>query len=305
MKVFKSKMKQFIVMFLVLALGVGILVPTVPEAKAATNVKVTTQKELDEALKNSSVEKITIKNKSDLSLKIKKGTYNADIVIKAKKGKMLELDIAEGTEMSGMVTIKGKKGNVLLIADDKITVNANEAAFIHLNEEAKRTEAGTYISNDGTVVSFNKSKGKYVTGYYNNRGEFIKLGADEKCPYSEGGWIDLNGDYHPAGSVSHDAIGKFYVNWTNNFQRVSPYDGGSYDRYVMDEYGNILDEKGVIRFVDSFLYTIYAPDSGSSGYVSLYYSPKDKPDYFYYDEAGKLIGVYEETGTEKIWSYFD
>ncbi len=291
---FKSKMKLFIRIVIVFALCVGILAPAMAEARAATNVKVTTQKELDEALKNSSVEKITIKNKADLSLKIKKGIYNADIVIKAKKGKMLELDIAKGTEISGMLTVKGKKGNVLLIAEEKTSVAGNDRAFVRLSESAEKMEDGSYLSNDGTAVSFDKKKGKYVTGYYNNRGEFIKLAEGEKCPYSQGGWIDLNGDYHPAGSISDDAVGNFYVNWTNNFQSVSRYDVKGYNKYVMDEYGNIQDEKGLITFVDSYIYTIYAPNSGPSGYVSIYFSPKGKTDYFYYDADGKYVGVNEK-----------
>lgn len=302
---FKSKMKQFLIMVLVLALGVGILAPAMSEAKTKTSATVTTQKELNKALKNSSLKKIIIKNKKNLSLKIKKGSYKVNIVVKAKEGKKFELDIAEGTKLSGKITVKGETENVLIVAEDKIQVEGNIPTLIPLSELAEKTEKGNYILNDGMVISFDKKAGEYVTGYYNNRGEFIKLGEGEKCPYSEGGWIDLNGDYHPAGSVSHDAIGKFYVNWTNNFQRVSRYDVKGYDKYVMDEYGNILDETGLITFIDSFLYTVYAPNSGPSGYVSLYYSPKEKPDYFYYDENGKLIGVYEETGTEKKWSYFD
>lgn len=174
-----------------------------------------------------------------------------------------------------------------------------------MSELAEKTEKGSYILNDGTVVSFDKKKGKYVTGYYNNRGEFIKLAEGEKCPYSAGGWVDINGDYHPAGSTSADGAGKFYVNWTNNFQRVSLYEVRNYDKFVMDEYGNILDTTGLITFVDSFLYTIYAPESGSSGFVSLYYSPKDKPDYFYYDEKGTFVCVYKETGTKKKWPVFE
>lgn len=140
--------------------------------------------------------------------------------------------------------------------------------------------------NDGTVFSFEKNTGEFIRGYYNNKGNFIKLEGNAGIPYHAGGWIDLKGDFYPYGAASADAkVGTFYVNYTNDIVYLTKVRGC--DEFLLNESGFITSSSGQVTF-DFYIYTVY---SGGSDYLGVRFKYQSKPTGFYYDCNGKFVPV--------------
>lgn len=144
----------------------AVIAATPTKALAASkSVTVSTQAQLNKALKNSKYKKITIENTADTSYKIAKGTYHAALILSAKEGCSLSLDIANGAAISQGLTIKGANADIQVTSAAKIAITAKAASVIRLYAGAegstikKTVKKGIFVGNytDGTIQVTEKS----------------------------------------------------------------------------------------------------------------------------------------------------
>ena len=72
------------------------------------------------------------------------------------------------------------------IASLREFLTASQSAFANAKLNLD-TDGNIIAENNGTVFSFDKNTKEYITGFYNNKGEFTELKGNAKNPYSEGG----------------------------------------------------------------------------------------------------------------------
>lgn len=136
----------------------GLAAPT--EVYGASNaVTVSTQKQLDKALKDKKVKKITVKTKSKKSLSIKKGSYTAKtLVIQGAKltiknaGKFKAIKIADAASYK-----EAAKNNSITVTDSKLTLTVDQSATVAGLTFAKANAKNT-VKVNGTVKKIDVTK---------------------------------------------------------------------------------------------------------------------------------------------------
>lgn len=131
---------------------------------ASKAVTVETQKQLDAALKNSKVSKITIKSSAKKTLSIKKGTYSKKTLV--VKGNRLTISNA-GTFRSITVQDASKytekaKNNSIVVTDSKLSLVVDKAAVTKSVKLAKSGAKNTLTVN-GTLKNLNVTKKSTIT----------------------------------------------------------------------------------------------------------------------------------------------
>lgn len=136
----------------------GLAAPT--EVYGASNaVTVSTQKQLDKALKDKKVKKITVKTKSKKSLSIKKGSYTAKtLVIQGAKltiknaGKFKAIKVADAASYK-----EAAKNNSITVTDSKLTLTVDQSATVAGLTFAKANAKNT-VKVNGTVKKIDVTK---------------------------------------------------------------------------------------------------------------------------------------------------
>lgn len=136
----------------------GLAAPT--EVYGASNaVTVSTQKQLDKALKDKKVKKITVKTKSKKTLSIKKGSYTAKtLVIQGAKltiknaGKFKAIKVADAASYK-----EAAKNNSITVTDSKLTLTVDQSATVAGLTFAKANAKNT-VKVNGTVKKIDVTK---------------------------------------------------------------------------------------------------------------------------------------------------
>lgn len=166
-----------------------------------------------------------------------------------------------------------------------------ELKEVTTNVETLDRNGNIIVQNDGSVVSWDTTNDTFVTGYYNNKAEFIEMIGKVQHPYVNeiGGWFDLNGQYRSIGDTNGAKVGRFYVNETNNFRPVylTPVNGYN-SEFMMGDDGIITSLDGLIRYENYCLYTNY---SGAGDVVNLYMKKEGRGEKFYFDDRGWYTSI--------------
>lgn len=158
MKQFK-KLSAFALAFALATTSMtGLAAPT--EVYGASNaVTVSTQKQLDKALKDKKVKKITVKTKSKKSLSIKKGSYTAKtLVIQGAKltiknaGKFKAIKVADAASYK-----EAAKNNSITVTDSKLTLTVDQSATVAGLTFAKANAKNT-VKVNGMVKKIDVTK---------------------------------------------------------------------------------------------------------------------------------------------------
>lgn len=136
----------------------GLAAPT--EVYGASNaVTVSTQKQLDKALKDKKVKKITVKTKSKKTLSIKKGSYTAKtLVIQGAKltiknaGKFKAIKVADAASYK-----EAAKNNSITVTDSKLTLTVDQSATVAGLTFAKANAKNT-VKVNGMVKKIDVTK---------------------------------------------------------------------------------------------------------------------------------------------------
>lgn len=160
--------------------------------QAASAVTVTSQKQLDQALKKSVVKKITIKNKNDLTLKIKKGTYKASITVNTQADKTVNLTIAKGAKLSNAITVKGKGTATYLTSSAKVKLTISSPTVVRLKSGA----SGSTVTDKSGVADIRNYTGKKLTAKIKGKNTTIKAAKThpEKSALIERVYTNENND---------------------------------------------------------------------------------------------------------------
>ena len=158
MKQFKKLSAFALACALVTTSMTGLAAPT--EVYGALNaVTVSTQKQLDKALKDKKVKKITVKTKSKKSLSIKKGSYTAKtLVIQGAKltiknaGKFKAIKVADAASYK-----EAAKNNSITVTDSKLTLTVDQSATVAGLTFAKANAKDT-VKVNGTVKKIDVTK---------------------------------------------------------------------------------------------------------------------------------------------------
>ena len=158
MKQFKKLSAFALACALVTTSMTGLAAPT--EVYGASNaVTVSTQKQLDKALKDKKVKKITVKTKSKKSLSIKKGSYTAKtLVIQGAKltiknaGKFKAIKVADAASYK-----EAAKNNSITVTDSKLTLTVDQSATVAGLTFAKANAKDT-VKVNGTVKKIDVTK---------------------------------------------------------------------------------------------------------------------------------------------------
>lgn len=157
-------MKNKLMRLMALVFATVLVFSTLPEttvfaktkSKKQTTIVVSTQEELDAALKNSSIKIITIKTDAKLSLTIKSGSYsNLSIVIDAPKASITNnASVKKMTVSDAKKLVEKASGNAIVINDDKLTVKVAKKADVSKLTLSK-DDANISLTNNGTLTSLN------------------------------------------------------------------------------------------------------------------------------------------------------
>ncbi len=187
----KTALKRILscIMALILILGVG--VPEMSEAASKKKITVSTQKDLDAALKSGKYTKIVIKTDASIKITLKKkyASLNVEITVKAPNCDLVSNGAFKSINVTDANTVTEKaSGNNYTIKDNDLTFNISEKAKVDGIKIAGK-EGRVSLVNEGTVKRVDvegtakvdiEQNGKVNRVYVNSETEITVTGDSDK-----------------------------------------------------------------------------------------------------------------------------
>lgn len=165
-------------MSIVMSLTLALTIAPIPANAATSNATVSTQKELNAALKNSKINKITIKTGKTLTLKIAKGTYsNKTLIVKAAKAALTNNGAFKSISIADAKSFTEKaSGNKLTVSDSKLKLTISKDSSKDKLVFNKENANITLVLN-GTPSSIKNSKDASLNITNNTTNEITVVNA--------------------------------------------------------------------------------------------------------------------------------